>query len=102
MIVQNLRNHGPDNENNIQMLDAGFIRVLDNIRLRNWKDQEMEKNLEELNESLQAVLQEMSSWERYRSEILSGNLEWSPVHRSEKFWKENATRFEENEFEILG
>jgi len=101
-LLRNLRNHGPDNENNVQMLDAGFIRVLDNIRLRNWKDQEMEKNLEELNESLQAVLQEMSSWERYRSEILSGNLEWSPVHRSEKFWKENATRFEENEFEILG
>lgn len=99
---QNLRNFGPDNENNVQMIQSGFMRVLDNIRLRNWKDQEMEGNLESLNESLQQVLHEMSSWERYKSEILSGNLEWSPVHRSEKFWKENVNRFEENDFEVLG
>jgi len=84
------------------MIQSGFMRVLDNIRLRNWKDQEMEGNLESLNESLQQVLHEMSSWERYKSEILSGNLEWSPVHRSEKFWKENVNRFEENDFEVLG
>ena len=31
----------------------------------------------------------------------SGRLEWSPVHRSEKFWHENAARLNEKNFELL-
>lgn len=33
---------------------------------------------------------------------MSGNLVWSLVHRSEKFWRENVGRFEENNFKVLG
>jgi V-type H+-transporting ATPase subunit H len=29
-----------------------------------------------------------------------GSLEWSPVH-SEKFWKENVKKFEENDFYLI-
>jgi V-type H+-transporting ATPase subunit H len=28
-------------------------------------------------------------------------LEWSPVHRSEKFWRENADRLNEKNYELL-
>ena len=27
-----------------------------------------------------------SSWDEYAAEVKSGRLEWSPVHRSDKFW----------------
>ena len=27
-----------------------------------------------------------SSWDEYAAEVRSGRLEWSPVHRSDKFW----------------
>ena len=27
-----------------------------------------------------------SSWDEYATEVKSGRLEWSPVHRSDKFW----------------
>ena len=37
----------------------------------------------------------------YRSEVRSGNLDWTPVHKSEKFWKENCHKFVENQFEII-
>jgi len=33
--------------------------------------------------------------------VKSGRLEWSPVHRSEKFWHENAARLNEKNFELL-
>ncbi|CAB4065228.1 ATPeV1H [Lepeophtheirus salmonis] len=39
---------------------------------------------------MEASLQDLSSFDEYISEIRSGRLEWSPVHRSEKFWRENA------------
>ena len=35
------------------------------------------------------------------TELRSGRLEWSPVHRSEKFWRENAYKLNENKYEML-
>ena len=35
------------------------------------------------------------------TEIHSGRLEWSPVHRSERFWRENAGRLNEKNYELL-
>jgi len=44
----------------------------------------------------------MSSFDRFKHEILSGKLDpSSPSHKSERFWRENFTRFEENGFEVL-
>lgn len=27
-----------------------------------------------------------STWDEYAAEVKSGRLEWSPVHKQEKFW----------------
>ena len=35
------------------------------------------------------------------TEIHSGHLEWSPVHRSEKFWRKNAHRLNDANYEML-
>jgi len=43
----------------------------------------------------------MSSFERYRAEVLSSELEWSPVHFSETFWRENVGKFSENDFQLI-
>jgi V-type H+-transporting ATPase subunit H len=43
----------------------------------------------------------LSSFDEYSSEVKSGRLEWSPVHKSEKFWRENAARLCEKNFELL-
>ena len=42
-----------------------------------------------------------SSFDEYSAEVRSGRLEWSPAHRSEKFWRDNVTRLNEKDFEIL-
>ena len=47
------------------------------------------------------VLIGRSSFDEYSSEVRSGRLEWSPVHKSEKFWRENAARLCEKNFELL-
>ena len=31
----------------------------------------------------------------------SGSLEWTPVHRSERFWRENVTKLNDNKHELL-
>jgi len=42
----------------------------------------------------------VSSFEKYQAEVLSGRLEWTPVH-SEQFWRENNTKFEEKSFALI-
>lgn len=38
---------------------------------------------------------------RHRLYYLISNLEWSPVHRSEKFWRENAHKLNDANYELL-
>lgn len=42
-----------------------------------------------------------SSFDEYSTEVKSGRLEWSPVHTSEKFWRENTPRLNEKNYELL-
>lgn len=42
-----------------------------------------------------------SSFDEYATEVKSGRLEWSPVHRSAQFWRENAGRLNEKNYELL-
>lgn len=41
-----------------------------------------------------------SSYEKYVKEVNSLVLEWGPIH-SERFWRENVRKFEENDFFVI-
>ena len=41
------------------------------------------------------------TYDEYTSELLSGHLSWSPVHESDLFWKENATKLNDKNYEQL-
>ena len=42
-----------------------------------------------------------SSLDEYSTELKSGRLEWSLVHKSDKFWRENASRLNDNNYQLL-
>lgn len=42
-----------------------------------------------------------STFDEYASEIKSGQLEWSPPHKSDLFWIDNAAKLERSDLEIL-
>lgn len=41
------------------------------------------------------------TYDEYISELASGHLSWTPVHESDDFWKENATKLNEKDHEQL-
>lgn len=88
-------------QNNEQMLDSGIQKPLDNMSNKQWGDEDIVQDIKTLREALESNIQELSSFDVYRREVVSGNLEWSPVHKSEKFWKENSHRFEEENYKLL-
>lgn len=73
------------------------VRVADD----NFEDEDVEADTKLVKEHLERVFDEMSSFDEYASEISSGLLEWSPVHRSPKFWRENASRLNEERHKLL-
>lgn len=77
------------------------MKPLENLSNKNWGDEDIVEDLEYLQEVLQKNLVHLSSFDTYKNELLSGKLEWSPVHRSEKFWRENAHRLEEDRNKLL-
>ena len=66
---------------------------------QNWEDEDVGAALEALAESLAANIVLLSSWDKYKKEVLSGSLEWTPMHTSAAFWADNAPRFEERDFQ---
>jgi len=83
------------------MINAGLLKPIDSLSHKNWADEDIVNDLKTVNEALQRNLAELSSFDILKSEISSGSLEWSPVHKSEKFWKENVHRFEEDNYKAL-
>lgn len=70
------------------------------LDVQNWEDEDVTAALEALKEALAANIKLLSSWEKYKKEVLSGSLDWSPMHTSEQFWVENAAKFEERDFQV--
>ena len=62
--------------------------------------QDLVEALNQLDEGLKDNVKQMSSFEKYKQEVLLGHLDWSPVHKDAFFWRDNINNFEENDFQV--
>lgn len=94
---KNLLNQDTFNED---MIYSGLPKVLTTLRGRKWKDEDLKKDVVAVDEVLQTSLRVLSSFEKYKTELLSGDLAWTPVH-TERFWRENVNKFDEKGFSLV-
>ncbi|KAG5441024.1 V-type proton ATPase subunit H [Clonorchis sinensis] len=86
----------------LSLVQCKVLRQLDLLRQKDYShDPELTDDMNFLNEKLSTSIQDVSSLEEYTTELKSGRLEWSPVHKSEKFWHENAVKFTDNNYEVI-
>ncbi|KAL3315385.1 hypothetical protein Ciccas_005984 [Cichlidogyrus casuarinus] len=64
-------------------------------------DKELADDLQFLQDKLSNSVNDVSSLEEYTAELQSGRLDWSPVHKSQKFWREHAANFTDRNYELL-
>eukprot|EP00804_Cyclotella_cryptica_P028947 CCRYP_012373-RB/>CCRYP_012373-RB protein AED:0.06 eAED:0.06 QI:0/0.9/0.90/1/0.5/0.36/11/6542/519 len=76
-----------------EMIGCGLIKYIDQMKERQWTDPDIVDDLLVLHKLLHENYKEMSRWDVYLAEVQSGNLEWGILH-TEKFFRENAKRFE--------
>lgn len=68
---------------------------------KEYSDPDLNEDLHMIDGELQSALLKLSTFDEYASEVKSGILDWSPPHKSALFWKDNATRLNENNAELL-
>ncbi|KAJ2959036.1 hypothetical protein NQZ79_g5447 [Umbelopsis isabellina] len=83
------------------MLVAKLLPFTENLSTRKWSDSDILEDIEFLKSELQENFQSLSTFEEYSSEVETGKLTWSPPHKSEVFWKENAQRLNEQDYRLL-
>lgn len=82
------------------IVDSGLLKSIDNLSKTNIKDEDLKHDMEQIGEILENNIKILSSFEKYVKELNTDKLEWTPVH-SEKFWKENVKRFEDQDFYLI-
>jgi len=88
-------------ENCISMVQCKVMKQLELLEQRKFEDEDIKEDITFLMEKMNASVQDLSSYDEYVTEVRSGRLEWSPVHRSEKFWRENAAKLNDKNYELL-
>ncbi|XP_073525819.1 LOW QUALITY PROTEIN: uncharacterized protein [Phyllobates terribilis] len=99
--VLTLKNLLPEGNFGAQMVDLGMLQIVQNLRAQTWTDEDLLEALNQLEADLKDNVKKMSSFDKYKQEVLLGHLDWSPVHKDPFFWRENISNFEENDFQIL-
>ncbi|KAG9446949.1 hypothetical protein H6P81_013077 [Aristolochia fimbriata] len=84
-----------------QMVDLGLPQIVVSLKAQAWSDEDLLEALDQLEEGLKDNIKKLSSFDKYKQEVLLGHLDWSPMHKDPVFWRDNITNFEENDFQIL-
>ncbi|KAJ3687898.1 hypothetical protein LUZ61_017062 [Rhynchospora tenuis] len=101
VVVQTLRNLIPKSAFAAQMIDLGLVQIIQSLKAQAWSDEDLLEALHQLEEGLRDNIKRLSSFDKYKQQVLMGHLDWSPMHKDPGFWRENISNFEENNFQIL-
>jgi V-type H+-transporting ATPase subunit H len=100
-ILEKIEDREITRESALQMVQCKTLKTLELMDAKKFDDPDLQDDIEFLSEKLHNSVQDLSSFDEYCTEVRSGRLQWSPVHKSEKFWRENAQRFNEKNFELI-
>ncbi|KAK1572199.1 hypothetical protein Q3G72_029029 [Acer saccharum] len=101
VVVLTLRNLLPKGAFAAQMIDLGLLQIVQSLKAQAWSDEDLLDTLNQLEEGLKDNIKRLSSFDKYKQEVLLGHLDWSAMHKDPLFWRDNITSFEENDFQIL-
>lgn len=71
--------------------------LLENLSGRHLTDPDLLEDTQKLKELLEEYTKTKTTFDEYVAEVESGHLRWSPPHRSQVFWAENARKILEHE-----
>lgn len=101
LALKNLLGEGDHPALEFAVVEKGLPKAISTRLEQNWDDEDIPALLEWMDEHLQQGVLALTSFDRYRKELLAGVLTRSPLHDSETFWSENAERLTEGNAALL-
>ncbi|CAN8276249.1 unnamed protein product [Cochlearia groenlandica] len=101
VVILTFRNLLPKGNFGAQMVDLGLPHIIHSLKTQAWSDEDLLDALNKLEEGLKDKIKTLSSFDKYKQEVLLGHLDWNSMHKEANFWRENVTSFEDNDFQIL-
>ncbi|KAI9839956.1 MAG: hypothetical protein M1819_000148 [Sarea resinae] len=71
---------------------ARLPSLLSNLRSRHLTDPDLLEDLNALTDLLNDYTTKRTTFDEYAAEVRSGHLRWSPPHRNDEFWRQNARK----------
>ncbi|GAA5878660.1 hypothetical protein JCM3774_000442 [Rhodotorula dairenensis] len=68
---------------------------------RMFSDDEIKDDVDFLVGELKSSFDGMTTFDEYKSELASGHLTWSPTHKNDDFWRDNAVKLTDKDREEL-
>jgi V-type H+-transporting ATPase subunit H len=87
--------------NSLCMLQSRVKKIIELMQQSQIEDPDISEDVNYLDKKLESLVIDVSSYDEYLLEITSNRLSWSPAHKSDKFWRENAQRLNENNFFLV-
>lgn len=101
LALKNLLGEGDHPALEFAVVEKGLHKVVATRLEQNWDDQDVVDLLEWMQGHLEAGALALTSLEKYKKEVMSGQLRRSPLHDSEAFWLENAERLVDGNCALL-
>ncbi|KAF3335949.1 putative V-type proton ATPase subunit H isoform X1 [Carex littledalei] len=101
VVVLTFRNLIPKSAFAAQMIDLGLPQIVQSLKAQAWSDEDLLEALNQLEQGLKDNIKRLSSFDKYKQQVLLGHLDWSAMHKDPGFWRENISNFEENDFQVL-
>jgi len=67
------------------------LPAVKSLEYEKWREEELYKDITSVSQAIQATVEKISNFDRYRKELDSGVLTWGPLHSSE-FWAHSSTQ----------
>ncbi|KAG9318161.1 ATPase V1 complex subunit H [Chiua virens] len=83
------------------MLVAQLLPFSKNLCARKFSDEDILEDVQFVRDELEHNFESLTTYDEYVSELASGHLSWTPVHESDEFWRENASKLNEKDYEQL-
>ena len=83
------------------MLQSKVKKLVELMHHSQIEDPDIVEDIDYLEKKLETLVMDVSTFDEYMLEITSTRLTWSPAHKTDKFWRENAPRLNENNFFLV-
>lgn len=88
-------------QNLAAMLVARLLPYVKTLQGRKFSDEEIKEDVDFLVEELKTSFEGLTTYDEYKSELESGQLSWTPPHKNDDFWRDNASKLNDKDREQL-